>query len=163
MTKIAGSTNIIKGSNKVSFRHWKDVNNHKIFFQNIAKELNVHQTEDWFRVIKNDFRKRGALVLLNKYYRGSLHKALEVAYPDYQKIIRNFFDKLSKQFNIDNPTQWYDFDLEIIKNNGGKDIIKHFGGSLTRTLSFAYPEIQWKNSKVSSCHWNNLENHRKFF
>ena len=51
-------------------------------------------------------------------------------------------------------------------DNGGSGLLQLFDGSPFKVLSFAYPEInwkQWKFNQVSKGYWNNPSNVRDFF
>ncbi len=72
---------------KTSRGYWKDKNNHKQFFDQLAKDWNFQSMDDWYKVTVHDVYDHGGSTLLNKYYNGSLVKALtSVSYSDIVDI-----------------------------------------------------------------------------
>jgi len=79
--------------------HWKSLSNQREYFDNLAKKLDIKEPDDWYyisvRQIEKQFGGRG---ILNRYYNGSLIKALQAIYPDHKWIppTRKEFGRNSK-------------------------------------------------------------------
>ncbi len=54
--------------------YWKDTKNHRILFDQIAKELNVQTFEDWYQVTIQELQLHGAKTLMSRCYSNSLLK-----------------------------------------------------------------------------------------
>lgn len=51
---------------------WIDVSNHRAFFDEIAKELNISHFEDWYNITASVIQRHGGGSLLQDYYSSSL-------------------------------------------------------------------------------------------
>ena len=61
-------------SGEISDSVWTKKENHKIFFGNIERELNIQNASDWYKVTKKEIYSRGGNRLLEKYYSNSVYK-----------------------------------------------------------------------------------------
>jgi hypothetical protein len=57
---------------------WKDVRNQRYFFEELGKELNIKNIEDWKNVQAKMVRSKGGN-FINAYYNGSVSKG-EIIY-----------------------------------------------------------------------------------
>ena len=94
---------------KSSYGSWKDINSQKQFFDSFAKENGIVQAEDWYQVKISDVEKKGGSWILNKYYGGSLVKALATIYPNqiwqrwrFSRVPDGFWNQLENQKNYVN-------------------------------------------------------------
>lgn len=56
---------------------WKNLDNHKNYFDHLSKELNFTSLDDWYDISLSQFCQSGRN-LLNSYYQSSYIKALQV-------------------------------------------------------------------------------------
>jgi len=95
----------IRKFNKVPQSYWESITNQRNFLEEIAKNLNITQLDDWYRVTQTDLKKRGGSALL-KRYGYSVRKILLELYPDHNwktwlfpKVPIGFWNELNtKQF-----------------------------------------------------------------
>ncbi len=96
----------------------------------------------------------GGLEFLNHYY-GNLPKALSAIYPStvwfsnrfpslssttWEQVSRKFFEQMAKERGITTSEQWYLVKKEdILKRDGGEQLLKHYCGSIAEALEDAYP------------------------
>jgi hypothetical protein len=53
------------------FGYWKDINNQRTFFDNLGRELNIQQPEDWYTVdVRTVVKKGGSFI--HYHYNSSL-------------------------------------------------------------------------------------------
>jgi hypothetical protein len=56
---------------------WKDTENHRAFFDRLAKKFNIQQPDDWYRVTARMVAKEGGH-FINSQYKGSLIRGFEI-------------------------------------------------------------------------------------
>jgi hypothetical protein len=56
-------------------KDWKDINNQRSFFDQLAIKLNVKTPEDWSKVMHKTVLQEGG-TFVNNYYKGSLLRGL---------------------------------------------------------------------------------------
>jgi hypothetical protein len=56
--------------------HWRDINNHRAFFDDLAKKLNITEMDDWHMVTQKTVTEHGGGRLLSTYYGDSLVKGI---------------------------------------------------------------------------------------
>ncbi len=93
-----------------------------MFFDDIAKQLNLQHVEDWYEVAT--VQDTQFTSLLSKHYKNSLFQALSTIYTDHhwlpwkfeaersqflnnQKNRKIYFDWLGKQAKVEDVTDWY--------------------------------------------------------
>jgi len=62
--------------------NWTNHHNHKNFFDQLAKTMNISHPTDWYKVKREDIYNQGGQKLLQYYFANSLYKALSSCYPD---------------------------------------------------------------------------------
>jgi hypothetical protein len=115
--------------------YWADKKNHRKFLEYLAKELNIKDKNDWYKVgqkvVKHSFNtyykeinKYGGLSLLVKEYGGSPSKLITSCYPEYNwdmwkfdtcahrfwedlKNQRKFLEDVAKELNFNEMSDWY--------------------------------------------------------
>jgi len=61
---------------------WKDRRNHRAYFEQLAKQLNLSNPDEWYKVKLPDFQAVADTGLLKQHYGSSVIKALEDVYPE---------------------------------------------------------------------------------
>jgi hypothetical protein len=140
---------------------WQDIENHKKYIKHIGDKLGIRKMEDWYQVVVSDFIKAGGGTFINQYYNGSVKKALERAFPEYEWLPwrfayvpngfwkeksnwRQYFDWAGRKLGIKNLDDWYNVKrVDVIDEGGGGVLNMHFGGSLGKALMTIYPEHEW--------------------
>ncbi len=69
---------------------WKDRRNHRAYFDQLSKQLNVNQLDDWYQVKLPDFQAVADTGLLKQHYGSSVIRALEDVYPERIWKFENF-------------------------------------------------------------------------
>jgi hypothetical protein len=137
--------------------YWSDLTNQRKFFDELAASLHIHNPTDWNNVTTTTVESHGG-TFLNAYYNGSLQKgtsfffiflssysALNAVYPELniklkprkpsgywkdQGNQREFLESLASKLGIQHIEAWNNVTTETVRKNGGKFIVRHYGGSL---------------------------------
>lgn len=146
------------------FKHFtRDFWNKKIniakYLEDVKEKMNFKEHQDWYKITQDDLDR------LNYQIIGSpetLVKNLQLIYPDYKfepwkfldlfprnywsdkKVGRNSLDEIAQSLNIQSSEDWYKVTVVEVEENGGKNLMKAYSGSLSRALSSLYPEVNWK-------------------
>ena len=78
-------------------------------------------------------------------------------------------NSLAKAYNVNHTQDWYKITHEQVKQlQGGKELLRHYNGSLSRALVDIFPLVDWKmwrfeNHKVPAHFWDDTNNQKKFF
>jgi hypothetical protein len=151
---------------------WQHKENIMLFFQWLAKELNIEKPEDWYLIDSNTLEKYG-------FYK-SLYQSLILIYPDYdwkswlfsnppkhlwndEKNIRNYFLWLSKELNIAKAEDWYKITAIDLKPYNVGGMINRKFGHMCNFLKCHIPNYDWKPwlfKSVPSGYWHDKNNHR---
>eukprot|EP01027_Heterolobosea_sp_BB2_P018850 GEZU01026495.1.p1 GENE.GEZU01026495.1~~GEZU01026495.1.p1 ORF type:complete len:840 (+),score=185.05 GEZU01026495.1:594-3113(+) len=165
---------------------WRDIKNHRLVFDQAARELGIQQPEDWYSFNGEDLRNKNnaAYSLMNSHYGSSLIRALQVIYPEhpwepwrFARLPqgfwddlcnqRQFFDRIAQQLGIRELDGWYDVTAQEVLARGGSGLLNnHYAGSLVQALKAVYPEHQWNEWRFSSLprgFWEDPKNQRQFF
>eukprot|EP01114_Cavostelium_apophysatum_P019887 TRINITY_DN6524_c0_g1_i1.p1 TRINITY_DN6524_c0_g1~~TRINITY_DN6524_c0_g1_i1.p1 ORF type:complete len:431 (+),score=67.85 TRINITY_DN6524_c0_g1_i1:54-1346(+) len=171
-----------KFSRKISPQFWKKTDNHRIYLDQVAEELQIIDWESWYHVQPESIVEFGGRSLL-EYYGNSLIKALETVYPEhswktykFDKVPSGYWKDLSHQrtfledvvaskFGIQKPDDWYRVTNQQIIDCGGSGFLAESGHSLANALSRVYPHQnwqQWRFGRVSDGFWNDEKNVKDF-
>lgn len=126
---------------KVPLGYWKDERNHRLFFDHLAKHLQLNNWEDWYKVHLKEVKEYGGGGLLREYYKDSLPAALRKIYPEkewqlwkFESLPKDFakicFNELAKKLNIQRNEDWYSIKTVDLVNMSAGPLLAHFGGSL---------------------------------
>ncbi len=186
--------------NKSSIDNWKEEDTRRKFFHWIAEDLglppldtnsnnntsNSNKSENdnlllpWYNLTKEQVIELGGGVLLAKYYRGSVERALRSIFPQYSWLPSEFqraewrsnkskqrqlMDDIAKRLGIQNREDWYSVKAGQVLGAGGAALKMFFGDSLIQTLQSVYPEYDWKPwqfAKVYPDYWSEATHQRKF-
>ena len=77
-------------THEVFHGYWKNASHQREFFQWFSHQNNFTSLDDWYNITSKDIHKAGGGTLINALYKGSLHKALKVAYPHHDWKIWKF-------------------------------------------------------------------------
>lgn len=133
--------------------YWADKNNQRKFFEDLAKTLDIKDQNDWYRVTTKQINMFGGNPV-TKIHGNSLHQALACVFPEYQwdpfkfeaiqhgmqqlfngkflgywnslKNQREFFEKLSKQLNVHNESDWISITWADVRAHGGAALHKYY-------------------------------------
>ena len=167
--------------NQVPKGYWNNPSNVKDFFENNKEIFKIKQQEDWYKITNKDLIDNGGGGLLNQF-NGSPFKILSFAYPEinwkqwkFNRVsngywnnpsnVKDFFENNKEIFKIKQQEDWYKISSKDLIDNGGGGLLQQFDGSPFKILSFAYPEInwkQWKFNQVSNGYWKDKKNIRLF-
>lgn len=79
----------VSSFNQVPKHFWDSKENQRVFFEQLAKELNIKSFEDWYTVKWSTFREKGAAGILMRYKDSAIH-ALASIYPEHKWRIWKF-------------------------------------------------------------------------
>lgn len=171
---------ISKGKNHPK-NYWNNIDNQRKYFEEIRKQLNIHDLEDWRSVNISSHSKLRHIV--GKYY-SSFFDALKTIYPEYNweiisnkkgsRVPYNYWSKIENQrkemenirkqnnFPIE---EWIDKPVSFLRDNGGSGFLDYYPNfiELLRTI---YPEFTWDHENRRNYprnYWNNLDNVKHFF
>lgn len=142
---------------------WDDDDNIRGFFDDTALKLGIRETDDWYKVSRDDVDKLGGRELINRY--GGLERALRHIYFEHnwisgrfsyvprnswsqQSSVMEFLDYLRDKLGIRNNNDWYRISAEQIMSHGGAGMYMKFG-TLGHALRFAYPDTDWSIDNFS--------------
>jgi hypothetical protein len=134
----------------------------KILFDIIGKQLGVNQFEDWYRIKVSDVISHGGSAILH-VYKNSLIKTVESIYPTYrwhtwqfntvsknfwqeQQNISSFLNWVAQQLGIKKLEDWYGVSTLHFKRLGGSWLLQKYGG-LMQLLGIHFPHHDWNVSR----------------
>jgi len=149
------------------WNYWNDVKIQRKFFDELNKQLNLKNLEDWYHVSINDVIAQGGRKLL-KQYNNSLMRALPATYPEYNwktykfsilppgfwkdmKNQRQYFTDLAVSLGLKSWEDWYKVKLPELVPPATSIITEYYGGSLVKALMRIFPEHDWKLT-----HWESM-------
>ncbi len=65
--------------------HWDDISNQRAFMDELAKKLNIHDKEDWYKVSVKMVKQCGGAGVLSKY-KDSVIELITSVYKEYPII-----------------------------------------------------------------------------
>eukprot|EP01114_Cavostelium_apophysatum_P006968 TRINITY_DN1858_c0_g2_i1.p1 TRINITY_DN1858_c0_g2~~TRINITY_DN1858_c0_g2_i1.p1 ORF type:complete len:606 (-),score=106.11 TRINITY_DN1858_c0_g2_i1:180-1967(-) len=155
----------------------------RLLFDNIAGRLGIKHWEEWYRVTPEEFRDLGVRRYLLDHC-GSPAKSLIGAYPEipwdlskfdrqpqgYWAVAANqrkFLEDLANTLAITEWKQWYDIRKTTVLEHGGKKILDQHGGSHTKAIMSAFPELPWvvwrfAHTSPSIELWSSQKNRRDY-
>jgi len=69
---------------------WKDRRNHRAYFEQLSKSLNISKPDEWYNVKLTDFQNIADTGLLKQHYGSSIIRALEDVYPEHTWKFESF-------------------------------------------------------------------------
>ena len=58
------------------YAYWKDKDNQKKFFDQLAIKWNIQKPEDWYKVTTEMVSKEGGRSFIDRYYGGSMRQGI---------------------------------------------------------------------------------------
>lgn len=162
---------------------WDNLDNHRLFLDNLGKRLKFYNWTDWYKVKEKDIIQFGGFNLLqHQLYNNSYQYLITKVYSEhnweiwnFQKVPlgfwvkkenhRSFLESLGKKLDFADYHSWYTVDTKIINNYGGAGLLSRFGGSPQKLITSVLTEFPFDPLEFRSghSHWMNLQNHRQFF
>lgn len=144
--------------------YWKDIENQRIYFDWLKKQLGYKNMEDWYNLSKDLVNENEGSALLHRYYSGSVSTALQAVYPQHDWLCwkfkydpvnywklqdnqRKYFEWLSKILGYDSLDDWHKLTSSAIVDNGGKFLNSYYDGSPYKALRILYPTHRWNSEK----------------
>ena len=162
---------------KVPSFFWKNVNNQKIWLQNLGEKLNIKELSEWQNYSSKTIIENGGRGLIDEYQ--NYFDMLSGIYPDYnwsflhQKRISKFF--------FESEDNQREFILQLLKNEkikaedlreshfrnrkGGPALLDRYV-SIPQMLSILFKDKNWDHilhDKSRDDYWRNHTNQRNFF
>lgn len=161
---------------------WRNVDNQRKYFEDIATELGVGELDGWYDVPMEAVHKRGGAIILDRYYSGSLIRALSAMYPNHRWLVwkfaqvprgfwdnlhnqRAFFEWLGEEIGIKKLDDWHNVKVDTVYRHGGAPLlVKYYACSLAKALTTVYPHHHWKQESGldSKGFWCDLGNQRRY-
>ncbi len=151
----------------VTLGFWSDKKNRKQYMEELGKELNFTQPEDWYVVTYNTFLKNYGSTFIG-YYNDSPLEAVREKYPYYDflpwlfkhvrlnywtdmKHQKKYMDWLGKErLGYTKIDDWYNItQTRFNQNRGGGLLINHYRGSPSLAVMEIYPNYIWKPEEFS--------------
>jgi hypothetical protein len=143
---------------------WTKTENCREYLDWFASLFSIETQEDWYRVHTRTIKRNGGSGLLH-VMKGSLHKALQESYPEFDwhpwlfahspakywdKIAnrRKCLDWIAAKLNIEKQEQWLRLNTKKLKKLTGGAMIHR--GPIRKVLADTYPEYIWTNEISSS-------------
>jgi hypothetical protein len=158
---------------------WANIHHSEQFFQHLSKRLSLNNLDEFYRITKEDIRRNGGSSALEKFYEGSLKKALISVYPQHlwcswkftdwlpngywknEANVKEFLDWLGQHLNFKHMDDWYQITRKDIEQNGGNNLLYSFKNSPRILLTSIYPNHTWISWKFRNSHL--LEDERMDF
>ena len=156
---------------------WKDLNNQRRFFDDIAKEfgVNTKESQEWSKVKHQDIIKRGGRSILH-YHKNSLQFALQTVYSEsfirkkdkkYWVDTNNqrvFLENVANELGIDlsKPEQWNQIKVADIFNRGGSILLSLYNNSLHKCLATVFHNYKPPTQDNTKNWWKKMENQKEF-
>jgi len=158
-------------SKKIPNGYFDSIHHQRAYMEWLGMKLNYKKPEDWYKIRKKDVTQ---LSFLNKYYGGSIIKAITSLFPEhhfhlwkFQKKPHRYWRQLENQkeflewaanvLNIKSQEDWYKIKSSQIRELGGSGLLSEYSESLPRALSKIYPDqkwIMWKYKQTPKGFWN---------
>jgi hypothetical protein len=141
-------------SNGIPDGYWHEMENRRNYMDWIADQMKIECKEDWYGIRLEDIYKRNGRGLI-RFYLDSISDLLRSIYPDSTWDIclfqeenaksarspREFMDALGEVLGISHLDDWYGVTKEDIINAGGRSLLEEYGGSGSKLLKAAYPQV----------------------
>lgn len=134
-----------------------EVHKHRKFFENLGKEVNVKNMDDWYKVQISDIVERGGKLIVRKY-QYSMLKTMCCLFPEHRWLLwrfneslpngtwndislqRQFFDWIGETLNIKQREDWFSVTAdEVVAMGDHKLLHTHYGDSLIKAIMSVYP------------------------
>eukprot|EP01114_Cavostelium_apophysatum_P016152 TRINITY_DN4542_c0_g1_i6.p1 TRINITY_DN4542_c0_g1~~TRINITY_DN4542_c0_g1_i6.p1 ORF type:complete len:1067 (+),score=194.96 TRINITY_DN4542_c0_g1_i6:160-3360(+) len=140
--------------------HWDNIQNQRIFMENLFKTLKLKNVSDWSSVNVQTVEKNGGASLL-KRYNNSLVRCLQALFPNedwkLKKAPRFYWENLqhqrehmdtyAKMCGLSDWTDWTRVTRASFLKNGGSSFLVEKYGSLPDILRTVYPNLPWGDAK----------------
>jgi G:T-mismatch repair DNA endonuclease (very short patch repair protein) len=158
--------------------YWNIVDNVRIYLNWLFALKGFTHLDDWYNITPADFLDNKGNGLLDKY-NYTISSILTEAYPDtiwYPWLFRittkgtwknkenhsKYIKWLEERLSITDPSDWYKYDATIIVENKGCGLLQNeYNHSLTKLLSFVYPDYDFKMyrfGKTPTGYWDIKDN-----
>eukprot|EP01114_Cavostelium_apophysatum_P008516 TRINITY_DN2104_c1_g2_i1.p1 TRINITY_DN2104_c1_g2~~TRINITY_DN2104_c1_g2_i1.p1 ORF type:complete len:464 (+),score=142.11 TRINITY_DN2104_c1_g2_i1:652-2043(+) len=168
---------------KFHIYYWKLPFNLRSLFYRIAKQLELHQPEDWYQVKLGDLKAfYGVENIIEKDYQASLYNALSKIYPEHNwqfwKFVhcpnelwedkenqRHFLDSIGENLGIKNVEDWYQVSKDDIRQHLGGKLLKMYGEDVAKMVKSVYDDRVWDLFRFNRSRgfWAKKETQRAFF
>ena len=151
--------NPLKTKNLLGNGFWKNIENQRLFFDDIAVKYNIQSMDDWKQIKSSIIRKEGGATILKQY--SSFYDALSSIYSDLswdpftsrKQLPKGFWNEISnikifikmveEYYDIKKLSDWYRISLRQISNIGGSGLLNTYNYKLYTILSNVYPDEKW--------------------
>jgi hypothetical protein len=137
---------------------YKTIHHQRRFFDRLANQLNITKPEDWYNVNTSSISKKGAGIILQRYYGGYLSEALRHIYPEYKwqpwrfdRIVPGFWSKeenvewyldwLASELGIIHRQDWAYVTFDELRKYKGASLLKKYGGIVPLLGKFKTDEV----------------------
>lgn len=166
--------------NKVQ-KDWSSQSARRAFFDRLGRQLKIENFSDWYKVTVTIVTKAGGGGLLGRF-EGSLHRALQDAYPhvnldptQFSHVPKNywnnpahrrqFLESVAKQLHYVKMEDWYKATTtSILQFSGASRVLKYHNNSFSDALQDLFPEFNWDKAKLSRRprrYWYDLGNQKQ--
>jgi hypothetical protein len=175
---------MINDNKRVSFGYWRNTENVRNFFDDLADILNIGYVNDWYDVPTSKVTKFGGASAL-AMHGNSFSRILHFVYPDtawqswkFQSVPKErwnnftmelYFDWMCQQLNINDITDWYTVQTKDFKMEpyGNYVLSSYYQGKLWNALIDIYGSNfdwhLWKFTERDNDIWKDQETRKKFF
>eukprot|EP01118_Nematostelium_gracile_P009093 TRINITY_DN3048_c0_g1_i1.p2 TRINITY_DN3048_c0_g1~~TRINITY_DN3048_c0_g1_i1.p2 ORF type:complete len:336 (+),score=65.90 TRINITY_DN3048_c0_g1_i1:28-1035(+) len=154
---------LVKFSNKPKGT-WDSIESQREFLNQLAKQLNIKQMEDWYNVTKPQIHENGGGGLLRIKYHNSPSKMITSLFPEHNwnllqfhhvpkgtcddvQIQKEIINNITKQLKITKMEDWYGITAKQIRENGGAPLLMKYQGSPKKMITAMFPEHVWQFPK----------------
>lgn len=163
------------------FASWKDMDKQRNYLDALSQKLGYTSKEDWYKVSRYNFCDKGGYNLMQIYGKSPTNIVITV-YSDhiwemwcFKKAPVGFWKEkdnqlkylewLFRKLGYTQLEDYYRISTAILRENYGRPLLSHYGGSPSRILASLYPQHPWDITKfktVTKVYWNDKQNQLKF-
>lgn len=160
-TKSYQSTILMTNCCQFSVKRW-DKDSRELFFECLATKLRLETMTDWYKITKRDVTEYGGREMLQKYYGGSVARAIQKIFLNHEwkpwkfndhawrdmwedvSLQRTFVDELAVALNIATMDDWYAVTQAQICDHGGGGLISKYNSSPSKMITSILTEHTWE-------------------
>lgn len=155
-------------------KHWENIENIKLFLQDIKNKLNIKDKNDWNLITKEIIRKHGGASILNNY---SVYQLKCLACPEGEHFFSNpnkpgfwkkeeniqkFLNILQKELNLYTFNDWNSLTQQQIKDLGGNRLLKLYSMYEIKCMALPERKDDFTLPNIPNSFWDSEQNIQNF-
>lgn len=161
---------------------WDDLESQRGFMDYLAKQLNIVEMEDWYRVNLSQISENGGIGLLERYQRSPVKMITSILnHHDWDilkfsskpkgmwkdsDVQRDYMEQLAKELNIVKMDDWYDISVTQIREKNGGNLLDLYQNSPVKMITTIIKEHEWdllKFNRKPKGFWDDTKTQMDYF